>query len=84
MCVAAKERICPVPQQQQQLYSNECNNTRKVYFMQTVLLMIKSPNMLNCAELTEVSRVLLQGESVKYFLDNLDKLGEPVSCFCLH
>lgn len=24
-----------------------------------------------------------QGESVKYFLDNLDKLGELVSCFCL-
>lgn len=31
--------------------------------------------------ITDLLPVLSQGESVKYFLDNLDKLGDPVSCF---
>lgn len=39
--------------------------------------------MIDCGELTANScSVLSQGESVKYFLDNLDKLSDPVSCFC--
>lgn len=49
----------------------------------TQLLNINEPEellVIDCGELTANScSVLSQGESVKYFLDNLDKLSDPVS-----
>lgn len=89
MCTAAKERSSRAPVQ-----CLRANNTSLL--LNVIVQIINALSVQVVAvhgEMTEVNKlcgininsssVLSQGESVKYFLDNLDKLCKPVSCFCL-
>lgn len=65
----------------QQLCSIECSNDSESVLHANFTIKMPVSNKL-CGINRNSSSVLSQGESVKYFLDNLDKLGDPVSSFC--